>query len=611
MQIRSVINSPVINSQAIHKNSLNTATQTEETTQTKEESKNSGVAGYGHVIGRGVIGRDHYPVDPKDTPELDNWQKIILKAAKENGLDPFETRFWVMKRDILLQTAARSGFPVRYRHWSFGQAYQEELLPQKHGLRNLYELVINNNPCYAYLLEENPLYAQKVVMAHVMGHSDFFKNNYLFSSTHRQMLNRMGDHAGSIQNILDTKKVNYEEMEQFIDKVHSIQWLIDMTSTSPRKLNLSSINDREAEKLPEDWGKVDIPGLPSHIEKRINDPERINAEREAEEKRRENILRKVPSQPESDVLAFLIENSQGLKPWQRQVLILLREESYYFAPQLQTKIMNEGWASFWHTRLMKHPDILDLENATNIGRMFGSVMALPKFGINPYALGYEIFKDIEERWNKGQHGSKWDFVTKMDERRNYDTGEMKGLEKVFEVRKNYNDVEFIRSFFTQDVANRLKMYTWTASDDGEPGDDIVISSKDFEAIKTMILEMLGNGGQPLIQVVDANYGNRGELYLEHKYSYELKQDYAEMTLENIKSLWGKPVHLDTGKIVGENTIKPMRISINDTWGAMGQKKNLIKRYILKANKEIDYECNADGKPINSGKPSGGYMYAGL
>ena len=306
---------------------------------------NSGVAGYGHSIGRGIFGRDCYPVNEKTTPELEKWREIIWDVAQKEKLDPFETQFWMMKRDTLLQTAARTGFPIRYRHWSFGQAYQESLLPQKHGLANLYELVINNDPCYAYLLEENPLYAQKVVIAHVMGHSDFFKNNYLFNGTNRQMLNRMADHAGSIQKILDTKKVSFEEMERFIDRVHSIQWLIDLDNNAPRKLNIDAIIDKEIDKVPDDWGKVDASGFPSHMQKRINDHERVTNEQEQEEKRREDALKKIPAQPDRDIIAFIIENSHNLKPWQRHVLSLLREESYYFAPQLQTKIMNEGWAS--------------------------------------------------------------------------------------------------------------------------------------------------------------------------------------------------------------------------------------------------------------------------
>ena len=611
MLVRGVSNKVTETSLNAHKklDTTNTNLEVKENPQTDSTSStNVSVAGYGHTIGRGIYGRDCYPVNQKTTPELEKCREIMWKVAHEEKLDPFETQFWVMKRDTLLQTASRTGFPIRYRHWSFGQAYQESLLPQKHGMANLYELVINNEPCYAYLLEENPFYAQKVVMAHVMGHSDFFKNNYLFSGTNRKMLNRMGDHAGSIQKILDTKKVSFEEMERFIDKVHSIQWLIDLNNLSPRKLNTSAISDLEIEKVPDDFGKIDVSGLPSHMEKRINDHTRILTEQEQEEKRRENGLRKLPPNPERDVLAFIIENSYTLKPWQRHVLSLLREESYYFAPQLQTKIMNEGWASYWHTRLMKHPGIMEPEHATDIGRMFGNVMALPKLGINPYALGLEIFLDIEEKWNKGQHGPNWDAITDMKERKKYDTGDMKGLEKIFEIRRTYKDVEFLRTFFTEDVARKLKMYTWDPESEDNP--DIIISSKYFDDIKNRLIEMLDNGGQPLIQAIDGNHDNRGELRLEHIFSYELKQDYAETTLENIKALWGRPVHLDTYKVFDNGAAKPMRISILNYRESSGKTKNIVKRYILKENKEIDYECDVNGDSV-SGNKSGVGPYWGL
>ena len=557
-----------------------------------------------HDIGKGIYGQDNYPVTPKTEPELYDWNQKIWKVGKEHGLDPFDTRFWIMQRDTLLQTAARSGFPVRYRHWSFGQAYQELLMPQKHGLANLYELVINNDPCYAYLLKENPLYAQKVVMAHVMGHSDFFKNNYMFNETNRQMLNRTSNIASSINGILDSEKVTVQDLENFIEKVHSIQWLIDLTAKSPKKLNLNKNIIKEPEKLPDNWGKIDTSSLPSHMDKRINYYTRISKEVENEEIRRETITKKNPPEPERDVLAFLIENSVALKPWQRKVLSLLREESYYFAPQLQTKIMNEGWASFWHTNIMKHRDVIDLENATSIGKMFGNVLALQKFNLNPYALGIEIFKDIEDRWNKGHHGTEWETIRNMEEKENYGTKEMKGREKVFEVRKNYNDIQFLRTFFTKDIANKLKMYTWNTS-----GNDVEISSKDFEDIKNRLLEMLDNGGQPLIQVVDSNHLNRGEIVLKHSHTYDLKQDYAEMTLENIKSLWGRPAHLDTYKTSSSGTKKPMRISITDSEGTPS--KNVIKRYILKDNGAVDYECDAKGDRLYKNSGVYPYLYAGI
>ncbi len=490
-----------------------------------------------------------YEVTDKTDPVLRHWQEEIEKVARREGLDPFPTRYYVMDRDTLISTTARTGFPVRYNHWSFGQAYQDMLLPQKHGHSNLYELVINTDPTYAYLLNENPLYAQKLVMAHVAGHSDFFRHNMTFRETNRGMLNRVGDNAMNIRHILDhNENVTFEEMEKFIDRVLSVQWLIDLSEPKPRPIKYEPHHLRKSVEVASDYGKIDDEGYPAHIRERLNSSERLTKERQEELERMETKANKIPHEPEPDVLAFLIENSPALKPWQRDVLAMLRDESYYFAPQIKTKIMNEGWATFWHHKLMTEmPELVDHEHATDVAAMHSRVIAGQKFNLNPYQLGFYMFKNLKEAWDKGRHGDEYEKITDYETRKNWDTKENKGLEKIFEVRTLENDYSFLNKYFTKDVAEEMAMYTWDPSvpDYWNKRQQVKLTSRDYKEIKQRMLNMLENGGQPLIRVVDGNFENRGELRLEHVHSYDLEWGEAEDTVTNLRDLWGRPVHLDT------------------------------------------------------------------
>ncbi len=515
------------------------------------------------------------PLNEKTDPNLEFWRRNAVQIARKDGLDFYNTHFWFVDQETMLQTAARGGFPTRYPHYSFGQEYENLRIPNQYGLQKLYELVINHDPAHAYLLKSNPAYAQKVVVAHVLGHSDFFKNNYMFRESNRKMLGRMGDHSGIVRRIMDKERVSFEEMEKFIDKVHSIQWLIDMGRASGRPLQMTPDMPQKIRPIPDEWGRVDVSGLPRHMDRIFNPDKRIVEEREAETQRREAQLKQFPQHPDRDVIAFIMENSTVLKPWQRDVLSMLRDESYYFTPQWQTKIMNEGWASYWHCRLMHKPELADTSHAVEISDMIAGVFAMSKTQINPYTIGYTIFKDIEERWNKGRHGKEWEAIKDRKQREEYDTHEMNGYKKIFEVRERYNDYQFIQEFFTPEIAEKLKLFTWEPNDTGNGRPSLEIASRQFEEIKRRLLGMLENGGKPLIRVIDGNYQNRGELCLEHVYAYDLKFDWAVKTLQNIHAMWGRPVHLLTSITDPDSKkLEAVRISVD---GPSRQNVHLAKK----------------------------------
>jgi stage V sporulation protein R len=241
------------------------------------------------------------------------------------------------------------------------------------------------------------------------------------------------------------------------------------------------------------------------------------------------------------VLLFLLQHA-SLKPWQHDVLSIIRVEAYYFAPQGQTKIMNEGWASYWHNTIMTH-DMLDPSEFICYADHHSGTMAMSPQRLNPYKLGIELFRDIEERWDKGQFGPEWEQCDDIHKRETWDRNLGLGREKIFEVRRIHNDVTFIDTFLTPEFCAKYKLFSF-AYDDAT--DYYEIASRHIEEIKQQLLHNLTNHGRPFIDVVDGNYKNRGELYLQHRYAgVELKLDYAQDCLANLQRIWSRPVHIET------------------------------------------------------------------
>jgi len=251
--------------------------------------------------------------------------------------------------------------------------------------------------------------------------------------------------------------------------------------------------------------------------------------------------RKMPERPVRDVLQFLLDNAP-LETWQYDVLTILREEAYYFLPQRQTKIMNEGWATFWHSRIMTERALKDSEVIDYADHHAGTVGSSPG-RLNPYKVGVELYRDIEMRWNRGQFGAEYDACDDITKKRSWDKHLGLGREKVFEVRKLYCDVTFIDTFLTEDFCRDHKMFTFGF--DSKRG-AWTIQSREFQKVKESLLFQLTNSGSPVLFVTDANYSNRGELVLTHEHEgIDLRDDYARETLINLEKIWKRPVHLDT------------------------------------------------------------------
>jgi stage V sporulation protein R len=474
------------------------------------------------------------------TPELEKYRKKIAKVAKNYGLDFFETIFEVVSYDYINQFASYGGFPVRYPHWRFGMEYEQLSKSYEYGLSKIYEMVINTDPCYAYLMEGNLEMDQKLVMAHVYGHCDFFKNNVWFGKTNRKMMDQMANHATRIRRYMD--KYGYDTVENFIDVCLSLENLIDRFSPYVEKNILRDKRqerDDDQARPPGDSEllKVSRPYMRDYI----NPPEYVRAQKEKKQKENDEKMRRFPHEPEKDILKFLMHYAP-LAEWQQDVLSIIRDESYYFSPQGMTKTMNEGWASYWHSKIMTENILTDSEIIDFADHHSGTMQMQPN-GYNPYKVGIELMRNIEERWNKGQFGREWEECDDIREKKNWDRKLGLGRQKIFEVRKIYNDVTFIDEFMTEEfcIKNRFFVYKFN-----QKTNRFELDTRDFKAIKAKLLFQMTNFGQPIIRVEDANFGNRGELLLAHLFEgIDLQPDYMNLTLKNVFKIWGRPVNLLT------------------------------------------------------------------
>ncbi len=469
------------------------------------------------------------------SPELQKIRDEIKGYALEYGLDPFETIFEILDFDQINEVASYGGFPTRYPHWSFGMEYEHLKKSYAYGLHKIYEMVINNDPSYAYLLENNALVDQKIVIAHVYGHTDFFKNNQWFSATNRKMMDGMANHGTIIRRYAE--KYGQDTVENFLDTCLSIDDLIDFHSLFIKRHPV--VHRERIDEEEEDPVQVRLRSK-DYMDSFVNPPDFVEEQRKkiSDQKERAN---KFPDHPEKDIVLFLIDHAP-LENWQKVVLSIIRDESYYFAPQRVSKIMNEGWASYWHSTIMTEKCLKDSELVDYADHHSGTLGSNPG-SVNPYKLGIELWKDIEQRWNKGKFGKEYEECDDMERLKSWDLHLGLGRQKIFEVRRVANDITFIDNYLTKEFCETHKLFNYKFNDVSGMYE---ISDRDFRNIKSRLLFSLTNFGQPIIHVVDGNFKNRGELYLQHQYEgIDLDVEYAKDTLRNVHAIWKRTVHLET------------------------------------------------------------------
>jgi len=448
--------------------------------------------------------------------------------ARQQGLDFFPVNFEVVPQDIMVEIAAY-GLPTRARHWSYGKVYNSQRLFGEMGLSKIYEIVLNNDPGLAFLLDSNPDIANLLVGAHVFGHVDFFKNNGLFTPTDRNMVNNAMHNALRVDRYIDRYGLDVVEHTQDIgfalDRHIDAYAGVHRDLYPPRKI---------VEKEETDLPYADIIGDSKRGVTYVVEGDRF------------------PPHPERDILWFLIHYAK-IEDWQKDVLGIIREESYYFYPQFLTKILNEGWASYWHAELFHVWEGVDAEEMIEFARLHAGVVNLgSRYNLNPYFLGYKILVDIEEQWDK----KRKEWLEKRDKGEKTEGSlPLTGREKLFDVRRTEDDISFIRNYLTLELTQKLEMFTYGDQEPlGNPKPatkdaTVILTSRNHEAIIEALVEPRYNYGVPQIWVRDVV---NNTLYLEHgnRATSFLDRQFATMTLAYVAELWKNPVFLLTHDEMG-------------------------------------------------------------
>jgi stage V sporulation protein R len=458
--------------------------------------------------------------------DLQEWDDRILELVDKYGLNCYPQEFDICDHNEMIGYMSYSGMPSRYSHWSYGKSFEKQKTLYEYGVSGLpYEMVINSNPCLAYLMRDNTPLLQILTIAHVYGHNDFFANNFTFTSGTRAefTLEMFKSHALRIDKYMEDPSIGLENVEGILDHAHSI--------SLQRSKNLAIEKLSQGEQRLREWENAQVP----------EDPYR-NIHPKHEYKAPE--LNKLPLEPEENLLEFIATYNPYMADWQRDLLNIVDKETTYFIPQMETKIMNEGWASYWHHKLLNE---LDLPQGLHLEFLVrhNQVLRPSPGGLNPYHLGFVLWHDIERRWNEGETGREWTDDTPKADVSSLEENDTPGRKKIFEIRESDRDTSFLRRFLTPDIMRELQLFQHE-----KRGKERIITKvaddEGWNQIKETLIQNVGTGSIPIIKVEDADFGKNRTLYLKHSHEgRDLQLEYAERTLRHVGALWGREVVLET------------------------------------------------------------------
>jgi stage V sporulation protein R len=419
-----------------------------------------------------------------DLSDLEEWDNRIIDIAKSHGLNWYPITYETCDYYEMIGNMAYHGMPTHYGHWSYGKSFEIQHSQYQHGMTGLpYELIINSNPCISYLMRENPLHLQILIMAHCVGHSDFFKQNRMFKHTRADtVVPRMRNAKKRIQKYTEDPSIGIEEVEKYIDAAQSLSYQI------PR--------------FPVDYGS-------------LKEEYEIYAEFKKDDK--DFDIEQIPPEPEYDLLGFILDYGENLDSWQKDIISIVRDEAYYFMPQIRTKIMNEGWACFWHYKILHE---LNLPQELHIPFLKShNQVVRPHVGrINPYHVGFHMFNKIEERY---------------------------GIKECFIAHEVNHDESFLRQYLTREDCEELNLFSYDRKNKSEGYIVKDVSDEEgWKPIKNELIKQVGSNSIPTISVDNIDSGHILVLHHEHD-GRDLKLKYAEQVLEHCKQLWGSEVKLIT------------------------------------------------------------------
>lgn len=450
-----------------------------------------------------------------DVKDLEGWDEKIRVKVQEFGLSCFDQEFEVCDHNQMLGYMAYSGMPSHYPHWSYGKSFEKLKTMYDYGVSGLpYEMVINSDPSIAYLMTDNSFCLQILTIAHVYGHNDFFKNNFTFKSTQSEhTISRFKVHADRVRSYLEDPSIGVEKVEWILDAAHGL------SLQCRRNLAIKKLTLREQrERMIEAARPADDPFADLHQQEDVEAPN----------------LNKLPASPEEDLLLFIRDHNAKLSDWERDLLTIVHETAQYFIPQMETKIMNEGWASYWHREIMNSLDLPQELYLEFLVRHNQVVRPFPK-GLNPYYLGLRVWDDLKRRHDDPT----------PEEIEKYGRPTKTGIQALFEAREVDRDASFLRRFLTEELMREMDMFEY------EPrGEDLVISQvsdkEGWRGIKETLIKNVGMGGVPVIKIEDADYNQNRSLYVKHYHEgRDLQLEYAEKAISYLHRLWGHEVVLET------------------------------------------------------------------
>lgn len=441
----------------------------------------------------------------------------IEKIAKEElELDYFPLQYEMVPWEVMLEVASY-GLPTRARHWSHGQIYNYQKITQEMGFSKIYELILNGDPAPTFLLENNNDIDNTLVMAHVVGHSFVFKNNFMFKGSDRKMAYHSAVRAARVDDYI--RDYGLDRVEHIMDIGFALEKHIDWRrglyrDPYPKKRKVLRRND--GDEFSDLLDKGGSPGSKVVYENST-----------------------FPPHHEYDILWFLI-NYAELEDWERDVLQIIREESFYFYPQSQTKIVHEGFASWTHAEILYRMTSISEKDYLEFSKTNERVVqpGASKLNINPYFLGYVIFEDIRNRW---------------DEKFKNGESNIDGLEKIKRVASDENDISFVKNYLTQELVDELGMITYKTFFDSRKNEWLQIESTDVEDVaENIVKDKYTYNNTPEICIVKADTAG---LELEHLSTGigTLDLKHLEKVLGYLYELWGAPVDIRTEDDEGGET----------------------------------------------------------
>ena len=419
--------------------------------------------------------------------ELGKFDETICDIAKSHKLDWFPIVYESCDYYEMIGHMSYHGMPSHYGHWSYGKSFERTHQRYNLGMEGLpYELIINSNPSIAYLMRENPLYLQVLIMAHCVGHSDFFKQNKEFKETDpERIVTRFRNAKKRIQGYVEDPSIGIERVERALDATQALQFHINRYSRNYRNIKM------QRQLAMKSYYALDSADQGEHPD-----------------------LQKVPLNPEFDLFGFMLEHCKNLEDWEADLLEISRDEAYYFLPQMQTKIMNEGWASYWHYRInheLKLPDSMHLPFL----KSHNQVIRPHTGGVNPYHVGFVMFQDIEKRY---------------------------GLEECFHARATCNDASFLRTYLTRELCEKLGFFEFTDREQNYLITEVA-DNDGWKNIRSSLIRQTGMNNIPMIYVESVE---NGKMILHHEHDdRDIEIGYAEKVIQHIKDIWKDDVVLIT------------------------------------------------------------------